>query len=105
MLALESTLLVSVKLHLSCTVCAYITHRVLVQHIMSFSSQKNKVTWHIPSEYSKEMATKSDVVSVIAVLIMFDLKILQVPLGVLFFNENKTDENVLCIKRSVQICA
>ena len=49
---------------------------------MSFSSQKNKVIWHIPSEYSKGMATKSDVVSVIVVLIMFDLKILQVPLGV-----------------------
>ena len=44
------------------------------------------------------MATKSDVVSVIAVLIMFDLKILQVPLGILFFNENKTDEMCSVLK-------
>ena len=34
-----------------------------------FSSQKNKVTWHIPSEHSEEMETKYDVVSVLAVLI------------------------------------
>ena len=27
-----------------------------------FKSQKDEVTWHIPSKYSREMATKSKVV-------------------------------------------
>lgn len=88
-------------------VCAYIIHRVLVQCITSFYSQKNKVTWHISSKYS---ATKSNVASIVAVLGIFDLKILRVPLGVLFFIEDemcsvlkKICTNMYCTKENCKV--
>jgi hypothetical protein len=44
--------------------CLYITYRVLVKHISKFKSQSKMVSWHIPHEYSFEMAKKSTVVSI-----------------------------------------
>ena len=38
-------------------------YRILVQHMDEFKSQAKTVPRHIPSRYSKEMASKSDVVS------------------------------------------
>ena len=39
----------------------YIICRVLVQHLASFSSQKDKVNWDITNAYSTEIAIKSNV--------------------------------------------
>ena len=36
--------------------------RIIVLHMDQFKSKKDEVTWHIPSKYSREMATKSKVV-------------------------------------------
>ena len=38
--------------------------RVLVKHMDLFSGQAKTVQWHIPSLYTAEMATKSEVVSI-----------------------------------------
>jgi len=48
----------------------YIICRVLVQHLASFSSQKDKVNWDITNAYSTEIAIKSNVVRTIAILMM-----------------------------------
>ena len=55
--------------------------------------------WHIPSKYSKEMSMKSKVVSIVHVYIdNFIIVLKQVPLGVLFHNENKTEEMCMIMK-------
>lgn len=45
--------------------CRYcnIRYRILIQHLEEFESEKEGVNRHIPSRYSKEMASKSEVVS------------------------------------------
>ena len=37
--------------------------RILVQYMDEYKSDANKVTWHIPSRYNKEMSMLSEVVS------------------------------------------
>ena len=62
-------------------------------------TDSKSVVWHIPSKYSKEMSWKSTVVSGM----LLETKVLmnlftQVPLGVIFHNENNTDEMCLIVK-------
>jgi len=68
--------------------------RILVQHVGSLAPFKRFVEWHMAHEFSKEMSTKSNVVRGFVILFVgLDKKyVLKVPLGVLLFNENKTDE-------------
>ena len=80
-----------------------------MQHEESFTSSSGtkhletdskSVQWHIPSKYSKEMSMKSKVVSGVLHVTIDNFMILlkQVPLGVLFHNENKTDEMCIIMK-------
>ena len=43
-----------------------------MQHISSLAEFKKSVEWHIPSEYSKEMSTKSNVVHKSAMLFIYN---------------------------------
>ena len=45
--------------------------RIIVQHMDQFKGQKEEVTWHIPSKYSREMATKSKSTSQLTTLDIF----------------------------------
>ena len=38
-------------------------YRVVVQHMPEFKRQKDKVTWHIESDFTQEMSSKSTTVS------------------------------------------
>ena len=38
-------------------------YRILVQHMKEFEDRSSDIVWHIPSKFSREMSTKSDVVS------------------------------------------
>lgn len=80
-----------------------------MQHEESFASSSGtkhletdtrSVQWHISSKYSKEMSMKSKVVSGVLHVTIDNFMILlkQVPLGVLFHNENKTDEMGIIMK-------
>lgn len=58
----------------SVSVCASCSHeflnfylsRILIQSMEQFNDQQSMVTWHIPSEFSKEMSCKSEVVRLYA---------------------------------------
>jgi len=47
-------------------------HRILVQHMPEFKYQAKDVVWHIPHQYTQQMAQNSAVVS-------FNAIVLQVP--------------------------
>lgn len=47
-------------------------HRILIQHMPEFKNQDKDVVWHIPHQYTQQMAQKSAVVS-------FNAIVLQVP--------------------------
>jgi len=49
-------------------------YRVLVQYHSNYENQKDSVTWHIPSIFSQEMLTKSDVVSLYRQYSIFNYK-------------------------------
>lgn len=59
----------------------------MVDHIEGLTSEVN---WHIASDYTNEMAAKSNVVSLCTGFVCDVMKFVQVPLGVLFYDENKT---------------
>ena len=40
-----------------------ILHRIIVQQMDQFKPQAKEIIWHIPSKYSREMVSKSNVVS------------------------------------------
>ena len=44
-------------------IAIYMFYRVLVQYKNKFASVKKYLTWHIPSKYTKEMGSKSTIVS------------------------------------------
>lgn len=77
---------------------AVLVSRVLAKHFAFFSfTFEDSVRWHIQHEFSDQMAKKSTAVSnKIIAFTKFELLInaLQVPLGVLCKNENKSDDMV-----------
>ena len=66
--------------------------RIVSEHLQQYKPYENEIQKHIPSKYSNEMATKSNVVGSISFFEYCYKIILQVPLGVLLYDENKLDE-------------
>lgn len=52
-------------------------YRILVQHMEEFQDQKKTVLTHIPSKYSVEMASKSEVVSSLSCKLAIIISVLQ----------------------------
>ena len=71
--------------------CLYYLLRILVQHVPQFKVVLKPN--NIPSKFTKEVSTKSEVVSYYLSLSCLIISlIMQVPLGVQLWNENKLDE-------------